>query len=120
MLYAFFDGDNIGLTLERLLTENKVSEATTFSENVKTAILEIEGILKSTADIDIVILGGDDILIKFDLAEHDIDFLKSIMDRFRVTTGNTMSCGVGENIPKSIWNLHLAKLYGKNIIKGLE
>lgn len=120
MLYAFFDGDNIGPTIEILLTENKISEAMTFSENVKTALLEIEKFLNSTDGIKIIILGGDDILIEFDPIKYNLDFLEKLRDTFKEKTGNSMSCGVGKDVPQSIWHLHIAKLYGKNTIKGWD
>src|SRR5688572_8052033 len=108
MLYAFFDGDNIGPTVELLLTEDKVDEAATFSENVKAALFYIEKLLNSTNGIKVIILGGDDILIGFDPMTHGLDFLEKIRSIFKEKTGNSMSCGVGEDIPKSIWQLHLA------------
>jgi CRISPR/Cas system-associated protein Cas10 (large subunit of type III CRISPR-Cas system) len=120
MLYAFFDGDNIGPTVEILLTESKISEAMTFSENIKAALLEIEKLLKATDGIKIIILGGDDILIEFDPIKHNLDFLEKLRDTFKDKTGNSMSCGVGKDVPQSIWHLHIAKLYGKNTIKGWE
>lgn len=120
MRYAFFDGDNIGPTIEILLTENKISEAMAFSENIKAALLAIEKLLKSTDGIKIIVLGGDDILIEFDPGKHDLDFLERLRYTFKDKTGNSMSCGVGKDVPQSIWHLHIAKLYGKNTIKGWE
>jgi CRISPR/Cas system-associated protein Cas10 (large subunit of type III CRISPR-Cas system) len=120
MLYAFFDGDNIGPTVEILLMENKISEATTFSENINIAILEIGELLKSADDIKIIILGGDDVLIEFDPIRYNLSFLEKLRDIFKEKTGNSMSCGIGKDISQSIWNLHVAKLYGKNTIKGWD
>ena len=120
MLYAFFDGDNIGPTVEILLTENKISEAVTFSENVAAAMLAIDKLLKSTDGVKIIILGGDDILIEFDPKKNGLEFLEKIRKIFKEKTGNSMSCGIGADLPQSIWQLHIAKLYGKNAIKGLE
>lgn len=37
MFYAFFDGDNIGNTIEILLLDGKISEATVLSNNIKNA-----------------------------------------------------------------------------------
>lgn len=120
MLYAFFDGDNIGPTVEILLTENRIAEAVEFSENIKSAMLEIENLLVSTDGINTLIIGGDDIVIQFDPSKQNIDFLENIRNIFKHRTGNSMSCGVGSSMQESIWNLHIAKLYGKNTIRGVE
>lgn len=118
-MYAFFDGDNIGKRLEILLTEGQIEEAVKLSLNIQQALNEIGELLKSTEGVSIIIIGGDDILIEFDHQRHDITFLESIRDKFHTITGNTMSCGLAKDIPSTIWNLHLAKLYGKGIIRGL-
>lgn len=120
MLYAFFDGDNIGDTLEILLTENKVQEARHFSRNVKDAFVEIEKRLREESDVEIVICGGDDLLIKYDSRVHNKRLLEDIMTIFEDITNHSMSCGVGENTAQAVRNLYLAKLYGKNRIKGAE
>ena len=120
MGYAFFDGDNIGDTLEILLVEEKVAEAQRFSRNIKIAISEIEAKLKDIPDTEIIIAGGDDLLIKYDSRLHNMSFLEEIRTIFKARTNHSMSCGVGENIPHSVQNLYLAKLYGKNQIKGLQ
>jgi hypothetical protein len=119
LLYAFFDGDGIGDTLEILLLEGSVSEAIAFSERIDHALSVIETKLNPLKGIEIIILGGDDILIKYDYLRHSeiIDEIKSL---FQNITGNSMSCGVGNSIPQAIQNLHLAKLYGKNQVRGIE
>lgn len=120
ILYAFFDGDNIGSTIEILLIENKVYEARKLSQNINTVIFEIEKILQSKDNIEIIILGGDDILIRYDTTRYGEDFLESIRNLFKAKTGNSMSCGVGRDISESIRNLYLAKLYGKNMVKSVK
>jgi CRISPR/Cas system-associated protein Cas10 (large subunit of type III CRISPR-Cas system) len=121
-MYAFFDGDNIGPTVEKLLTKGQVREASELSENIKLALAEVEKIIEFSNEVELIILGGDDILVKYHY--HSLEsskfFLEKIRERFFVLTGNTMSCGVAEDIPGAIWNLHLAKLYGKNMIKGIQ
>lgn len=118
MRYAFFDGDNIGPTLEILLIENKIIEAQQFSNNIKLALKEIEDFVLSVEDAKLVIIGGDDILLYFNSQTHNINLLERIRDAFRNKTGNTMSCGVGKSLSEAIYNLRLAKIYGKDAIKG--
>ncbi len=119
-MYAFFDGDNIGSTIEMLLTEGRVEEASDLSKNIQIALTEIEEFLKSKKGIEIIILGGDDILISYSFLEEEKKLLEDVRNKFFTRTGNTMSCGVSDDLPEAIWNLHLAKLYGKDIIRGIK
>lgn len=119
MPYAFFDGDNVGNTIEILLIENKVDEATLLSRHINDAVYQLKIKLKKNSDVDVIILGGDDLLIKYDIDNDDIGLLEDIREIFKSTTGLNMSCGVGSTISEAIQNLHLAKLYGKNQLIGL-
>jgi len=110
------EGDRI----EILLLEERIAEASSLSCNIKKAITEIEFKLKASPDIEIIIAGGDDLLIKYESSVYNVAFLEEIKKLFQLITGNSMSCGIGENIPQAVRNLYLAKLYGKNRIKGLE
>lgn len=120
MNYAFLDGDNIGNTIEILLIEGKVAEAISLSKNINDAADELGKTLRSRNGIEVMILGGDDLLIKYDSEKYGLELLEEIRILFQTKTGLSMSCGVGENISESIQNLRLAKLYGKNQIKGLR
>ena len=119
-MYAFLDGDDVSNAIEILLIENKVSEAIELSENIKTAFSEIEKLLKSKLEIEIIIIGGDDLLFQYNSNRYDINLIEEVRNTFTNKTGISMSCGIGENIQKSIQNLYLAKLYGKNQIKGYK
>ncbi len=78
MHYAFFDGDNVGSSIERLLSNNQIHEATHLSERIKLAILKIELLAASMNGVEILISGGDDVLIKFDRNIYDYSFLNSV------------------------------------------
>jgi hypothetical protein len=119
MTYAFFDGDNIGISMEILLTENRVFEAQKFSQNISSAMKEIRKILSSISDINIIILGGDDIFLEYNSFTTELFFIEDIRRIFKEITGNSMSCGIGKTPAESIRNLYLAKLYGKDRVKGL-
>lgn len=51
---------------------------------------------------------------------HPKDLVESIRELFKSKTGISMSCGIGTNITTSMQNLRLAKLYGKDQIRGLS
>ncbi|MBI1764795.1 MAG: hypothetical protein HYR56_25575 [Acidobacteria bacterium] len=116
--YAFFDGDNIGNSIENLLNNGRVKEATHLSESIKLAIFQIESLINSTTGAELIIAGGDDVLIKYDFDKHDYNFLENIASIFTKHTGLSMSCGVGDNVPQAINNLMNAKQQSKGSIKS--
>ncbi|WP_026995408.1 mCpol domain-containing protein [Flectobacillus major] len=113
--FAFFDGDNVGSTIEILLLENKVLDAKNLSENINKAINEIKQFLEDKGEV--LIAGGDDILVKLHDDDKFIEVLNSIGEIFFGKTGLTISGGVGDDIKTAIYELSIAKLYGKNQIK---
>lgn len=117
MLFAYFDGDNVGNTIEILLIENRISEAILLSENIKSAISKIGILLNNYEGLETLIIGGDDILIKFDSKQYGIEHLEEIRSLFGQFTGLTMSCGVGISCSDAIRQLYMAKLYGKSQIR---
>lgn len=116
-VYAFLDGDNIGIRIATLLNRGKSLEASLLSENIKTAIFEIDKLINSKTNIEIIIIGGDDVLIKYDYDEYGTKILEEIIDLFKKYTGLSMSCGIGLNLKQSIINLDNAKTSGKNRIE---
>jgi hypothetical protein len=114
MYYAFFDGDSIGDKLEILLTENRINEARNFSESIKIVFAELEKYLRQFVSVEIVIMGGDDLLIRCEDPLNKHELLEEIRAIFYTRTSCTMSCGVGRSAAMAVRNLYLAKLYGKN------
>lgn len=118
--YAYFDGDNIGNSIENLLSNGRVQEATHLSERIKLAIFQIELFIDSTNDAEILISGGDDVLIKFDSEKHNYLLLEKIARIFVKNTGLSMSCGVGDNVNQAISSLMSVKQRSKGIIRSFN
>lgn len=113
--FAFFDGDNVGNSIEILLIEGKLLAARNLSENINTAIIEIKDYL--TGKGEVLIAGGDDILAKLEDDEKFINTIETVREIFNQRTGLTISCGIGRDLKSAIYNLGIAKLYGKNQTK---
>jgi len=111
--YAFFDGDNIGNAIENLLNSGRVKEATHLSESIKLAIFQIELFIKSRKDAELIIAGGDDVLIKYDATVNDYAFLQEVLNIFNNFTGLSMSCGAGDSVNQAITNLMSVKQQNK-------
>lgn len=116
--YAFFDGDNVGNTIENLLSNGKIAEARYLSESIKIAIFQIELFINYVESAEIIIAGGDDVLIRYDPGRCNSTFLEDISNLFSEQTGLSISCGVGNNVSQAIDNLTNAKKHGKGIIKS--
>lgn len=119
-MYLFFDGDNVGPEIERLLTSGEVSEASKLSEAINIAISGLREWLNSQSEVELLLCGGGDILIRFDSEKNRRDVIDHVRSQFRLITGLTISCGVGIAPKDAIWNLHLAKLYGRDRVVGLQ
>lgn len=118
-MYAFFDGDGIGNKIEILLIENRVKQAQFFSESLKDTMDIIQTKLSKNPKIEILIIGGDDLLIK-KKGRFSIKELEDIRKLFNLNNSEnaTFSCGIGATIEESINSLNKAKLYGKDQIFG--
>lgn len=112
--FAFFDGDNVGITIEKYLTKNNLESAQKISNGIKEAFRLIELELNKHSEVKILIIGGDDLLIEFADFNNTKYLLSLIIKIFKENTGLTISCGVGNSIKESIYSLHLSKLFGKN------
>ena len=119
-MFAFLDGDDIGSTLEILLLQGELHKTTAFSENINNALAEIKIFLKSQPNVKTHILGGDDILIEYDQTVVENSVIDELRSIFVKITGNRMSCGIGNDVNQAIWNLHKAKLLGKDRVYGGE
>jgi hypothetical protein len=115
--YAFFDGDNVGNTIDNLLSNGRIAEATHLSESIKLSIFQIELFVKTIENAEIIIAGGDDVLIRYDSQKCNFELLKNISSLFTKQTGLSMSCGVGDNVSQAIGNLTKVKEKNKGTIK---
>jgi len=116
--FAFFDGDNVGNTIDNLLNNDKVKEASLLSENIKKAILKIKLFINSIDGAEIIIAGADDILISYNSEKfEEYIFLEKLTNIFTNYTGLSMSCGVGYSISQAANNLSSVKQTVKGTIK---
>ena len=67
MKYLFFDGDNVGISIEKAFMSDDVKFAQKLSKGINNAIKLINNYLKSLDNVEIILIGGDDILIKLEL-----------------------------------------------------
>ncbi|MXP76950.1 hypothetical protein GN277_16640 [Lachnospiraceae bacterium WCA-9-b2] len=57
-MYAYFDGDSIGDSIELLLLNGKIQEAKELSSKLNDAIYQLKMEMKLMPNIEIILFGG--------------------------------------------------------------
>lgn len=113
-MYAYFDGDNIGDSIELLLINANVKEATKLSVKLNDAIRQLKDELNDKLDIEIILYGGDDLLIKYDDVSDHLNIIQVARKNYFDCCGHYISCGCGDTLNIAMENLRKAKLMGRN------
>ena len=114
MIFAHFDGDDVGPALELLLLDNLPQRAREYSEAVREAFDVLCQILAQNPDVKVIVAGGDDLVASWPEGSVEISKLEELRSSFHKTCGRTMSIGVGTSTTEAVHNLHRAKLMGKD------
>ena len=110
MMYAYIDGDDIGLKIENSFMNNDEISLKLINNKVKEYIEEITKYLINNK-CSIIFSGADGIICKSEVIE-----IYKILNFIRNINGNlTFSIGVGETLRDSYLALRYAKSNGKNI-----
>lgn len=109
-MYAYIDGDDIGLKIEKSFMENDEFNLGLINNKVKNMV-EIITTYLITNRFDIIFSGADGIICKGDTIEASeiLDFIRGNVE------GITFSLGVGDSLRDSYLALRYAKCNGKNI-----
>ena len=113
-MYAYFDGDNIGNSIELLLLNANVKEASELRVKLNNAISQLKEELSDKLDIEIILYGGDDLLIKYDDVSNHLNTIQVARNNYFDCCGHYISCGCGNTLNIAMQNLRKAKLMGKN------
>lgn len=113
-MYAYFDGDNIGDSIELLLLNANVKEATKLSNKLNNAISQLKDELNDKLDIEIILYGGDDLLIKYNDTSDHLNIIQMARKKYFDCCGHYISCGCGDALKVAMENLRKAKLMGRN------
>lgn len=113
-MYVYFDGDNIGDSIELLLLNGDVKGATKLSAKLNDAIQQLKDELDNKLDIEIILFGGDDLLIKYDDVSNHLNIIQVARENYFDCCGHYISCGGGDTLNIAMQNLRKAKVMGKN------
>ncbi len=113
MVYLLLDGDSIGDSFELLYLDEKIESAVTLSRSISDAISRLAVTLEAQG-ASIHIAAGDDVLATIPDELITSGALDSSIKEFLISTGHTLSGGVGDSLAQASENLRRAKLSGKN------
>ncbi|GAA0970834.1 hypothetical protein GCM10009555_020450 [Acrocarpospora macrocephala] len=114
VIYAYFDGDDVGPQLELRLLDNEIEEARTYSLSVSKALNRVREMLEAAGVSDVIACGGDDLIVSWPRGSISLKTINEIAADFHRLSGRTMSVGIGRSPREAAENLHRAKLMGKN------
>ena len=111
MMYAYIDGDDIGLRIENSFMDNDEARLKYVNELVKETVNKINLELESNG-FTLIFGGADGIICK----REDIN-IKELLDYIRGITNEqiTFSIGAGMSLRDAFLALRYAKTSGKNI-----
>ena len=117
-MFAYFDGDNIGNHLELLLMDNRIDDASEYSESVERALSHIRDSLEGNVNVVVIFAGGDDLVAKWPDGSVSRETIEKLRDAFQQICGRSISVGLGSSPSRAALNLRRAKLMGKSQVVG--
>lgn len=107
--YVLGDGNNIRENVEFYLLNHDLESLSKFSQSLTTAINELKEIAISSMNAQVILAGGDDILLSVPREKYRKELIHKLQQAFFATTGITISFGVGNTIEAAYINLRRAK-----------
>ena len=107
--YVLGDGNHIRENVEFYLLNHDLESLSKFSQSLTTAINELKEIAISSMNAQVILAGGDDILLSVPREKYRKELIQKLQQAFLTTTGITISFGVGKSIEVACINLRRAK-----------
>jgi len=110
MMYAYIDGDDIGLRIENSFMDNNEENLKAINDCVKNAVNEITFTLTNLG-YEIIFDGADGVICKSEKIDiHSLlNYVRQLSDKL------TFSIGIGQDLRDSYIALRYAKSNGKNV-----
>lgn len=106
------DADQIRLKIENYFFQGNFEKLRKFSTSLTEGIKEISSVAERDLGADIIMAGGDDIILKIPRDKYNQSNILELIDIFRNITSNNISFGVGENPEDAFVCLAKAKSRG--------
>ncbi len=115
-LYILGDADRVRQRVERALLSGNLVELGKFSAALTAAIALIAERMIQRLSAQVVMAGGDDLLLTVAAGTFDVDILEGLSRDFADETGCTISFGVGKTVEEAYLHLRMAKASGGGAI----
>lgn len=115
-LFIYGDADQVRLRVERHLLGRDFDQLRAFSEKLSLAVTELARRAEKLLGAEVIIAGGDDILLRLQPESYSHETLTDLQNQFHQSTGCTISFGVGSQVEWSFVNLRKAKAMGGGLI----
>lgn len=115
-LYILGDADRVRQRVERALLSGDLVELGTFSAALTAAIALIAERMIQRLSAQVLMAGGDDLLLTVPAGTFDVDILEGLSRDFADETGCTISFGVGTTVEEAYLHLRMAKASGGGAI----
>jgi hypothetical protein len=113
-IYVIGDGDKVRDRLDALLFAGQMESLKQLSTSISEAVFAFARDAVASMGGDIVVAGGDDILLRVPPGTFDSDVLESLRRAFEQQTGGSFSIGAAPEIETAYLNLRRAKARGGN------
>lgn len=107
--YVLGDGNHIRENVEFYLLNHDLESLSKFSQSLTTAINELKEMAISSMNAQVILAGGDDILLSVPREKYRKELIQELQQAFLATTGISISFGVGNTIEAAYINLRRAK-----------
>jgi hypothetical protein len=115
-LYIFGDGDRVRERLEGFLLSQDLESLGSLSRRLSEGIRLIGDELSLRMGAEVVMAGGDDILMRVPASKYDRKLLEEVVSVYMEQTGLSISFGVGPTLEQAYLNLRRAKSSNSNKI----
>lgn len=113
MIYAYFDGDDVGSSLELMLLDDDEISARNYSNRINVAMVHLRDSLSNSGAV-IVLSGGDDLIACWPSGRDPLEKIEEARQLFYDLCDCTLSVGIGRCLSEAASSLRRAKLQGKN------
>lgn len=110
------DCDNVGDKIELALYNEDPQNAQNISDIIKESITWLIEEMTLKFNAEVLLIGSDDILCEIKSEFYNLEKLEKIHFEFYKKANISLSVGIGNSIVKSLINLNIAKISGKNKI----
>jgi minimal CRISPR polymerase domain len=118
-VFVLGDGDKIRQRVESLLLSGELAALRCLSVSITSAIAQLAHTAKAAMDAEVIVAGGDDLVLRVPKESFDQNTLASMAAFFMEQTGCGMSFGVGPDLDTAYLNLRRAKARGGATTVGI-